>query len=538
MLLAIGQIFLVGAALQQTPVFLSEEPEPEAPIMYLMDQTASDSVLPDHSPATKTGPVINELARAGFGPSAATGASPAAAPGIDSGAGPHGASQELRIVGVSMQNELPYRVLAFDFSAPVVLQKVNFDGKFARVRIAPTVAPLAPYVVSRVESAFRKFAMYRASSYVEFLFFGKGPLAEPSLATSPEGLSRLIVPFQDEGLAFPLTNATELARGLTYYTDRPMTKAGPSDVFLLRFDPAEPGLTLFPVLAHEGICQREPLSAMGRRYDALAGINAAYFTPPKGDPIGTLIIGRRLISSPLYNRSVFGLDDAGTPLFGNPDFKGSFTCRSIDVPIDSVNGKRGIESLVIFTPEFSRSTLTTGEGIELVLIRGRVVAIHPSDSLIPPDGIVVSASGSRARSLEQVRLGDLVNLDYRVSNPWDRVSHAVCGGPRLLTDGKIDITGVAEKFDPSIVSGRHPRSAVALTWGGELLFVVTDGRSKRSAGMTLTELASYLKFLGGRQAINLDGGGSSSLLVNGKIMNKPSDGKERPISNGLLITKR
>ncbi|MBF0502594.1 MAG: phosphodiester glycosidase family protein [Candidatus Riflebacteria bacterium] len=518
-LLVIGQIFLVGAAFQQTPVFLSDEPEPDVPITYLMQPVANES---------KTSIFTQNASKSVTLP-----ARPVVTPGSQSAG-----NQEVRIVGISQQNGLPYRLLAFDFSGPVVLQKVNFDGKLARVRLAPAFAPLSPEVTRRIEAAFRKFAFYRASTYVEFLFFGKGPLAEPSLATSPEGLTRLVVPFKEEGPVFPLSNGIEQTRGLTYYTDRPTTKEGPSDVFLLRMDPTEPGLRLFPVLANEGICQREPLSAMGARYNALAGINAAYFTPPRGDPIGTLIIGRRLISSPLYNRSVFGLDDRGNPLFGNPDFNGTFTCNSITVPIDSVNGKRDIDNLVIFTPEFARSTLTTGDGIELVLIRGRVAAIHSADSLIPPDGIVVSASGERARSLSQVRLGDLVNLDYHVSGAWDRVSHAVCGGPRLLSEGRIDINGMTEKFDPSIIFGRYPRSAVALTWSGDLLFVVVDGRSKQSAGMTLKELASYLKFLGGRQAINLDGGGSSSLLLNGKIMNRPSDGKERPISNGLLITKR
>jgi exopolysaccharide biosynthesis protein len=158
--------------------------------------------------------------------------------------------------------------------------------------------------------------------------------------------------------------------------------------------------------------------------------------------------------------------------------------------------------------------------------------------LIPPDGVVVSAGGSKVAELAQLKLGDTVELDYSIDKPWDGIRHAVCGGPRLLEDGRISINGKEEKFDSSIVSGRHPRTAVALTFDGDLLLVVVDGRSKRNAGMKLDELATYLRILGARHAINLDGGGSSSMIVKGKTVNSPSDGRERRISNGILITNR
>lgn len=439
-------------------------------------------------------------------------------------------------MGISRREGAPFRILSFDFSGPIAIERRNVEASFLRLRVTPGVGMIASATLTQLEKSFKKFSFHRASGYAEFVIWGKGPLGEPSLSRSPEGLHRLDIAYQDAGPEFPLSDPEAVAPGLESYRDRPVTKAGPADAFVLRFDPKASGLRLFPVLANEGICQRERLSSMGRRYNALAGINAAYFTP-RGDPIGTLIIGRRLISSPLYNRAVFGLTDQGKPLFGNPDFEGTFTCRDLRRPIESVNGKREGNSLVVFTPEFGRSTLTEGAGIELVLIRGRVVAIHESDSVIPPDGVVISASGEDAGALKKVRLGDQVELEYHVNPPWDRVVHAVCGGPRLITDGKIEITSKAERFDASIASGRHPRTAIAETFDGRVLLVVVDGRSKRSAGMNLNELATYLKRLGARQAMNLDGGGSSTVLVDGKVLNRPSDGKERPISNGLLITR-
>ncbi len=441
------------------------------------------------------------------------------------------------ILNVTHRADEPYQALDFDFSGPLSFQVPTRLGKLLRVRISPPLTPIAPETERGISALFESFRYFSAPTYTELVFAGKGAFGDPILATGAGGLPRLTLLFRAGEGEFLLSAGDLLAPGVTYYTDRPSTKAGPADAHIIRVDPLAKNLAIFPVLANEGICQKEILSSMAKRYKAIAGINAAYFTH-NGDPIGTLIIDRRLISSPLYARSVFGLARTGQPLFGNPDFSGSLKIGGLAVPIDAVNQPRSGDQLVVYTPEYARSTLTDEDGVELALIKGRVIGIHKADTLIPPDGVVVSAGGEKARLLADVRLAQIVSLDYQVLPPWSDVQHAVCGGPRLMTDGRIDINGHAEKFDASIRNGRHPRTAVALTVTGELLFIVVDGRSKRSAGMTLAELASYVKKLGGLRAINLDGGGSSSMFIRDRIVNRPSDGKERPISNGILITTR
>jgi len=444
---------------------------------------------------------------------------------------------DVSLLGITAREEPAWRCFDFDFSGPVRIEPVQRTARILRFRLRPGVTPVAPAVFAPLRAVFQNFTWHPGPAYVEIVARNQGGFGEPWIATSPSGLCRLVLPWRAEPAAFPLDGGEELAPGLTWHVDRPATKAGPTDVFILRFDPLTPGLNLFPVLANEGICQREVLTSMSRRYDALAGINAGFFNPARGDPIGTLIVNRRLVSSPLYNRAVFGLSDRNEPLFGHPDFSGGLVAGDMRVAIDSINAPRGANKLIVYTPEYSRSTHTSGDGLEWVLIKGRVIAIHKCDTLIPPDGVVLSATGEKAARLSRLRLGDRVDLDYRVTSPWDRIQHAVCGGPSLVSDGQVRITGQEERFDASIVAGRHPRTAVALTYGGDILMLVVDGRSRRSAGMTLSELARYLVRLGARQAMNLDGGGSAAMVVRGKVVNRPSDGKERPISNGLLITK-
>ena len=446
-------------------------------------------------------------------------------------------TNEVVLLAAGFQEESPVSMLELDFSKPVRLSIINHHGKLLRIRLEPTIAEIPAAVKQDISRKFRKFTFTKGNTYAEMSFYGQGKMLNPLIGTSPTQLPRIGIPFQNKDEDFPLKVGETIAEGLTYHQDRPRTAKGFADAHVLKLDPTSPNVRAFPVLAYEGICQKETLSSMTKRYQAVAGINGAYFTN-RGDPIGTLIINKKLISSPLYNRSVFGLTESSQPVFGNPDFSGRLVCKSVSLDIDAVNQPRAEDSLVIFTPEYARSTLTSNHGLELVLVKNRVVGIQPSDAVIPPDGVVVSAGGRKAGQLSRVKLGDIVRLDYQIHQPWNAITHAVCGGPRLTENGKVKITGTTEKFSSSIVRGRHPRTAVAITHEGNLLFVVVDGRSKRSSGMTLSELAEYLIRLGVKEAINMDGGGSSSMFLKNRIVNKPSDGRERPISNGIIFVTK
>ncbi|NLI76384.1 MAG: hypothetical protein GX442_08080 [Candidatus Riflebacteria bacterium] len=524
-LLLLGQVFLVGAIVQDRSLVTGNREE--GPAQYAMQASGTAS-------AVERVVLVPPASSAAVVPTSPTPSIPASATVVP--AAPATAPEEIAIQGITHREDAPFQKLEIDLAGPVRFAKLTHRGKLLRLRVQPALTLLAKETADELGTIFQKFSQYRGPRYSEFVFYAGGKIGEPYLATSAAGLTQLVVPFQAKDTEFPLPGGETLAEGVTYFRDRVPTAAGPADVFLLRVEPFESSVSVVPVLANEGICQKEILSSIGRRYDAVAAINGCYFTQ-RGDPIGTLIINRRLISSPLYNRSVFGISTTGTPLFGNPDFSGALETGADRIDIDAVNQPRAGDSLVIFTPEFARSTMTAEPGKELVLVQGRVVGIHERDAIIPPDGVVVSAGGRKAAALDGVRLGDAVTLDYRINPPWTTVQHAVCGGPRLLADGRIDINGKQEKFDSSITNGRHPRTAVAQTYNGDLLFLVVDGRSARSAGMTLMELASYLKRLGGRHGINLDGGGSSTMLVKGRVVNRPSDGRERPISNGIVITK-
>ncbi len=138
--------------------------------------------------------------------------------------------------------------------------------------------------------------------------------------------------------------------------------------------------------------------------------------------------------------------------------------------------------------------------------------------------------GEGSDALSTMAVGETVRLSWSLG--WERVADSLGGMPRLDADGAI----VAPDC-PSAFCRRHPRTGVGVTADGTLLLVVVDGRSRRSVGMTLRRFARTLADLGAVDAVNLDGGGSTTMWIAGRgVVNRPSDpGGERGVVNALLL---
>ena len=141
--------------------------------------------------------------------------------------------------------------------------------------------------------------------------------------------------------------------------------------------------------------------------------------------------------------------------------------------------------------------------------------------------------------MKSVKFWDKVKYRWGLTPPWDVSDFAVGGGPRLLTDGDLTVNWEEERFQKSFATTRAPRTAVGVTEDGSFLLLVADGRDKpRNIGLSLFETARVLRRLGCKDGLNLDGGGSTAMWIEGKIVNRPSDGRERAISSALVLTRR
>lgn len=127
----------------------------------------------------------------------------------------------------------------------------------------------------------------------------------------------------------------------------------------------------------------------------------------------------------------------------------------------------------------------------------------------------------------------------QMADTW-KMQTAVGGGPVLLQNGEVKITNNEElKFAGKAIADKHPRTAMGYTEDGKLIILVIEGRNKNAGGATLTQEAEILRDLGCVEALNLDGGGSSCMLVNGKETIKPSDKEgQRPVPAVFIIRRK
>lgn len=368
-------------------------------------------------------------------------------------------------------------------------------------------------------------------------FRAQGQTAQPTPASRSEFIA-------------PGIEHLQITRG--YKSDKETT--GPWFINMLRIDLRKARLRM--VHAMDEAVGLETVSSLAARYGALAAINSGYFRTTgtyRGDSVGIQVLNGQILSESNNGRAAAGLiegSQAQKIIFGHIVFTGELIAGAkTKHAINGLNRPRAEDELIVFTPEFHRTTLTDPKGLEVTVRRGRIVEIRDQQgsSTIPADGFVISASGT-AREWVRQNLGKRgsVQLSLKMSpvetdqkEEWRKAGSIVGGGPQLIKDGRVEITNTAEKILPAFVSDLHPRTAIGRLKSGELLLVTVDGRQTASIGMSLTMLADLLIEFGATDAINLDGGGSTTMVIRNKLANKPSDTTgERPVSDALLVYPR
>ncbi len=316
--------------------------------------------------------------------------------------------------------------------------------------------------------------------------------------------------------------------------------AGPFRAAMLLIDP-KAGVKLVPAFGDGRTMRRQRTSEIARRVGALAAVNGGFFVRA-GEPIGCLVVSGEILSAPDPQRTCAGISDDGTIMFDLVRFDAVVTTPAGTMRIDGVNRERRADELVLYRPAFDATTRTNEFGAEAIVSGGVVTSVvdGKGNAPIPRDGFVLSGHG-RARQwiVQMVQPGASPAMNVRLlpqsgDSRWTRVVHAIGGGPRLLAAGKY-VGG--EGFSPGLSDRRHPRTAMGVLGDGRVILFVVDGRQPyHSLGMTLPELAEALRQLGVVDAMNLDGGGSTTMVVAGRLINFPSDETgERLVPDALLV---
>jgi exopolysaccharide biosynthesis protein len=337
------------------------------------------------------------------------------------------------------------------------------------------------------------------------------------------------------------------------------------------------------------ISGRNTVSALGRFTGALAAVNAGFFVMlpvdgVPGDPAGLLIDHGKLLSEATGGRIAMSMFNRNAP-DGETYVRFQYLSTTMNMVIgkdiahrvQGINRKPGVirncgekggtptgqprhdytctnpNELVVITPEFGTPT-PSGDGIEAVVdstgimreLRNRV------SQAVPSGGFLVQGIGNEAKWLHSnVHVGDSIRLEFKVTDSrghtvkFDSNDSAVNGGPGLVVDGKPDIRPVADGLvhpdEPSFLLRwgvqRHPRTMAGIDAQNRILLVTVDGHQPgHSLGLSLAEGARLMIGLGAINAMNLDGGGSTAMVVKGELISSPSDpAGERPVGDAIYI---
>ena len=292
-----------------------------------------------------------------------------------------------------------------------------------------------------------------------------------------------------------------------------------------------------PALARGRVPGLQTTSGISDMTDAVAAVNATYFAG-NGDAIGMVKIDGTMAGTTYYKRTALGILSNGQPVMGRVSYNGRVTMGGVTQFVSGVDAERGADNLTLYNHWYGSRTRTNEFGKEYTVVNGKVTAINTGNSVIPKNGVVVSVHGSVAEAFAGVRVGDKAVITQELGSPWNQAVEIMGAGPRLVEKGAVKVTAGWEQFPADIRYGRAPRSAVAILKNGNYLFGVVDGRQQESVGLTLTEWAELLVKMGARDAMNLDGGGSSALVIGGELQNSPSDGHERSVGSALILTKK
>lgn len=341
---------------------------------------------------------------------------------------------------------------------------------------------------------------------------------------------------------------TPVKKGLQYREIKQLTWWGPRSITILDLDLNESGLKVETFLSQNKISGLQNLDEVVYEKKALAAINGGYFSS-NGRPLGLLIIDGEIVSEPIKNRTAVGITSDRKLLIDQMKWQGVLINNELNkrINITGVNRVPGENEAVIFNHYFGENASSLKPGIkEIVIAEGEIRQINEiargknrDNSIaapIPEGGFVIQLHGNSRNQIQDFSTGDEIIYKNEFTPDWERkgVEFALGAGPTLIKEGRIDITGAQEEFQNDILQGRAPRSAVGITPDNHLLMITVDGRQPQlSIGISLTELAQFMKELGVTAAMNLDGGASTRMVVRKFIMNNPSS--ERLVANGLLI---
>ena len=360
---------------------------------------------------------------------------------------------------------------------------------------------------------------------------------------------------------------SEIAPGLQY-EHRKVAGVAPLSMHFLEVDPALQHIRLG--VSQDKVTGYEKTTSIAERMGGIAAVNGGFFVRDSGkwdgSPQGACKVGNQWLSDSWWPFAMGWNDDGDAQVTMGPvTMRARLFVSDDELPITRLNQYRRSKDVILYTHAFDATTWTDDEGTEIIIENGVITSIRSNagNSEIPDGGFVYSVGNDSGVDISMLREGMAASVNYVFTSRnrdvrWELSDYIIEGWPLLVSHGRIeDFTpenyhirnNAALRRDKvaGFIGKRNPRTAAGILPDGHLLFVVVDGRDpEHSVGISIPDLAQLMLDEGCIEALNLDGGGSSTCVVKGRVVNttsgdprRPWEGKgERDVSDAIVIVPR
>ena len=347
------------------------------------------------------------------------------------------------------------------------------------------------------------------------------------------------------------SSTTTLMPGVTYTRAVDFTSRGPIVIDVVTAPKPDGSVySLGPVVSNGTLRGTDKLTHLERQMagsGTTVAIDGDYFDRRTGAPSGIVFQGGVLESQPVAGRSSLGIGTDGTLTAARVAFAGAWQGNGQRRPL-FLNTPKG--RFTLYTPAYGNATPGESGAVEAVIgsfpqgrldqpLDGTVNQVaNGGPTRIPPGGAVLVARGALATSQlrAEAPVGQQVDARLSLSPDWSDQAGAIGGGPLLVKNGK-PVFHANESFAPSVLNHRQARGAVGQLADGRILLVSVEGTNPAySIGMSSYELAVELSRLGARTAYGLDSGAAAGMAFDGRLLTRPSSGREAKLSDALALT--
>ncbi|MCY4331870.1 MAG: phosphodiester glycosidase family protein [Cyanobacteria bacterium MAG CAR1_bin_15] len=309
-------------------------------------------------------------------------------------------------------------------------------------------------------------------------------------------------------------------------------------VHSVALDLTNPSVTMLPLTGAHGMGGLDSLQALAKTWQADLAINGGYFNRIRKLPLGAIKRQGYWLSGPILGRGAIGWGSGKRPVFGRLTMKETVTGPRGSITVSHLNSGYVQKGVARYTHHWGSHYHPLTQGETGFLVRGNRVVRHFAAfqlkggvALAPESWLLVARSGASL----PLRLGDSVVLDQRLTpGVFGQQPHVLGAGPLLLQGGRPVLNAGLERFSPQFQREQAPRSVVA--WGQDQLWLLTV-QGLGNSGPTLKEAGRLARQLGMEDALNLDGGSSTTLVFRG-VTTVRGRGVDSRVHNGLGVVVR